>query len=180
MSLAIISTPIVPGKRVTSQPSALSMDLYSEYDEKHPHLPARTRNSCQTLSCSSQNCADCTDSPSQCHNECHKSRLHRLLIPAILSLVSIAAVISLSCLYDLSILGVLGPDDGILGVGKRALTSGTSNGGSTLVNNKCMLQVHCLAVSSLFSQGCSSVSHHHIRGSSRRDYSGDHAQCVVL
>jgi len=137
MPLAIMSPAVVPAKRITTQPNALSMDLYNEYDEKH--TPARTRNPCQTLSRSFQDCADCTDSPSQCHNGCHKSRLHRLLIPAILLLISITAVISLSCLYDSSILGIFGPDDGILGLGKRALTNGTNSGGSTFVNNKLYL-----------------------------------------
>lgn len=173
-----MSPAVVPAKRITTQPNALSMDLYNEYDEKHPHPPARTQNPCQTLSRSFQDCADCTDSPSQCHNGCHKSRLHRLLIPAILLLISITAIISLSCLYDSSILGIFGPDDGILGLSKRALTNGTNSGGSTFVNNKRMLHRH--VVSSFLSQACSSVSHHHIRRSSCRDYSGDHAQCVVL
>jgi len=137
VSLTTMFKAIVP-QRVTSQPSPLSsMDLYNEqlyHDEKHPHLLAYIQGHRRT-SCTFQDCAECAGASSQYHNTCHKSRLRRLLIPAILSLLTIAAIIFLSCLNDMTALGGF---DGMLGMGKRD-TSGTNNGNSTLVDNKLYL-----------------------------------------
>jgi len=134
-----MSRPVVP-QRVTSQPSSLnSMDVYSECvypDEKHLHL-ACTQDHRQAPSCTSQDCTECTGS--QYHNACHKSRLRRLLIPAILSLFTITTLIFLSCLNDLAALGVFGPDGGVMGMGKRAVDTSGSN--STLVKNKLYLVI---------------------------------------
>jgi len=122
-----ITTP----HHVTHQPMSLtSMDPYFDHyhDEKSLNPPSYTSHDCEC------------ENP---HNTCHKSRLYRLLIPAILSVVMIATIIFVSCIKDLAALGVFGPDEGVIGLGKQALgardTTGSNNG--SFLNNKLYLIV---------------------------------------
>lgn len=125
-----MSSNIAP-QRVTSQPTSLNaMVMY--HDEKNAKPPGYTEHVYQSPSFSShQDGGDCSHSASPCHDSCHRSRLRRMLIPALLSLLAIATIIFIACLDDLNIFG---SGDGIMGMGKRATNSGGNN--STLVNKK--------------------------------------------
>jgi len=117
---------------VTRQPISLtSMDPYY-HDEKSRNPPACTSDDCE-----------CSNSDATSHRACHKSRLRQLLLPAFISVVTIAAIIFVSCINDLIALGVFDSGDGALGLGKRALgardSSGTGTGDSSFVNNKLYL-----------------------------------------
>lgn len=113
----------MPACHVTHQPASLtSMDpYYDHYNDKKSGNPPEYI--CQD--------GECEESHAQSHRTCHKSRLRRLLIPAMMVVVTLAAIIFISCIQDLAAMGIFGQDDGVLGLGKRD----TSNG--SFVNNKC-------------------------------------------
>jgi len=115
---------------VTRQPMSLSsMDPYYEHDEKHHNPPPYAPHDCE-----------CADPNAPSHRACHESRSRRLLIPALISTVTVIAIILISCIHDLVTLGVFSADDGVLGLGKRALGARDSSGtdsGSSFVDNKC-------------------------------------------
>jgi hypothetical protein len=153
MSNAMASHPIA------HQPMSLSsMDPYYDHyrDEKNVKTPACTSHDCE--------CSNSTSS----HSACHKSRLRRLFIPVLISIVTIAAIVFISCVNDLTALGVFGSDDGLLGLGKRALgardSTGTNNG-SSFVNNKCQCfaSAQALGGTVLTCIDCFSISHRYIR-----------------
>jgi len=145
---------MMPSAVVTSQPASLTpMDLRdnSYYDEKHSS--PYTQDSHRALSCKLKCCIKRVPGFSRRshHSACHRSRLWRVLIPAVLSLLTIATIIFLSYLADLDAVGILGPDDGMLGLDKRALDAQdarrkpTHNRNSAFTKKNC---VHCLTLPS--------------------------------
>jgi len=109
---------------ITSQPTAQlrSMDLGDEkrspyFAHSHPHIHD----------------SGCEQSDLYSHRTCHKSRRRRLVIHALLTLSALASIIAISCWNDIQTLNIFGSDDGLQGIGKRAV--GNSNG-STLVDKK--------------------------------------------
>lgn len=122
---------------VTRQPISLNtMDLhYDRYHDEKRHNP--------TTYCASRDC-ECAETNSLSHHRaCHKSRLRRLLVPALLCIATVATIIFICCIRNLNTLGVFALDDGVLGVGKRALgardSTGSNSGNSSFVNNKLYL-----------------------------------------
>lgn len=97
------------------------MSPYSDQDlpgdEKHIHAHS---NQCQSSACQ-------CGSNSSTHNPCHNARLRRLLVPVVFSLLTIAAVLLVSCLYDVDVFG-LGADT--LDLANRATGNTTTNNGS--------------------------------------------------
>ena len=118
---------------VTRQPMSLnSMDPYSDYSPvEKPH---------SSPYCTTQDC-ECSQSNTISHGACHKTRLRRLLIPAVLSIATVATIFFICCLRNLDTLGIFALDGGVLELGKHALgardtTSGSSSGSSSFMNNK--------------------------------------------
>jgi hypothetical protein len=117
---------------IINQPMSLaSMDPYSDYnhDEKR-HTTTSVCHHCE--------CADTNHSLP--HRACRKSRLRRLLIPALVSIATVATIFVISCIRNLEILAAFLPDDGVLGLGKRALGAGDTTGSdqSSFVHKKCV------------------------------------------
>ena len=73
-----------------------------------------------------------TSSSHECHNasRCHSSNLKRVLLPVVLTLVSLGALVALSCVLDTFFGG-----EGAGGLLKRA-TGSTTSGSGTFVNHK--------------------------------------------
>ncbi|KAE9397520.1 hypothetical protein BT96DRAFT_71295 [Gymnopus androsaceus JB14] len=71
----------------------------------------------------------------ECHNasRCHSSNLKRVLLPVVLTLVSLGALVALSCVLDTFFGG-----EGAGGLLKRA-TGSTTSGSGTFVNHKLYL-----------------------------------------
>jgi len=120
---------------IINQPMSLaSMDPYSDYnhDEKR-HTSTSPCHHCE--------CADTNHSLP--HRACHQSRLRRLLIPALVSIATVATIFVISCIRNLEILAAFLPDDGVLGLSKRALGAGDTTGSdqSSFVHKKFYLIV---------------------------------------
>ncbi|EGN97555.1 hypothetical protein SERLA73DRAFT_184303 [Serpula lacrymans var. lacrymans S7.3] len=113
-------TIIMAPSCISSQPASLSkMDLYT--DEKHP------------TSTSPSNC-ECANSAS--HRTCHKSRLRRILVPALLSLLAVTALFFVACVSDFDVWGVLG-----MGSGGPLAKRQSSTNQSSFTQNKLYLIV---------------------------------------
>ncbi|KAH7906567.1 hypothetical protein BJ138DRAFT_1162312 [Hygrophoropsis aurantiaca] len=113
----------------TQPPCAGRMDLYNltAGDEKH----TQCEHDHKFLSPSACECVEVTTS----HRSCHKSRLRRLAVPVLLSLLTVGAMLLLSCLAEVDIFDFIGVGDaGILS--KRQTTSSS---GSTFTNKKLYL-----------------------------------------
>jgi len=115
---------------ITHQPMSLSsMDLHYQ-DEKRPDV----------LSCTSHNC-QCGYIDSRPHRTCHNSRLRRVLMPALISIMTVVTIIFICCVRNFDAMGVFASDGGVWAVSKRAVvdSTGSNNGGSTFTNNKLYL-----------------------------------------
>lgn len=122
---------------VTNQPVSLSMDLY--HDDHDLPLPAYEKhvqdsnfnthhNSEHHLPSSSWNC-ESFDSGS--HKKCHNSRLRRLFLPAVMVLLTISALLLISCSSNFGEVVGFGED----GLFKRA----TNSNDGTFTSNKLYL-----------------------------------------
>jgi hypothetical protein len=115
-------------RHVTDQPMSLnSMDPYCDHfhDEKRHGPP----------SCASYDC-ECANAESHPYRARHRSNLRRFFIPVSLIIATIAMIVFICTIRNLAFLGVF-ISDYKTGVDKRATDSTT--GGSTFVNNKCVL-----------------------------------------
>jgi len=116
---------------VISQPPSLqSMDLYNAYHislgEKRPVHQHIQGDGCE--SCEAQN---------SCRKRCHNSRFRRMLLPAAALLLTLVALMAVSCFTDLNFFDLGG--DTLL---KRATGDNSSNGTeSTFTKNKLYLIV---------------------------------------
>lgn len=107
---------------VTNQPVSLSsMNLYHSIDEKNQHEHHNISSNPHACECES-------NGPSASHKSCHNSRLRRFLVPALIALLTIGAVLALSCFVDFG-------GSGMGSLLKRA-TDDTSSG-DTFTNRKC-------------------------------------------
>lgn len=105
------------------------MDLYKEHhilpqDEKRPHDHTGSSHTHGP-----SNCEDC-ESRAPCHRKCHGSRLRRFLVPALAALLTLSAVLALSCVTGFDFFGLAAG-----GLVKRA-TDPNGNTDGTFVNNK--------------------------------------------
>ncbi|KAH7886724.1 hypothetical protein F5I97DRAFT_1807396 [Phlebopus sp. FC_14] len=66
----------------------------------------------------------CRCSESSSHRACHKERMRRIIGPLVLLALTVGALLALSCLADMDILGLLGVSDGSgISLGKRQTSS---------------------------------------------------------
>jgi hypothetical protein len=108
---------------VSRQLSLSSMDPYCDFEhhEKRSSPPPYASHDCE-----------CTTCP---HHECHKfSRRQFLIIVSLIFSITAIGIILITCIHDLTTLGVFGADDGVLGLAKWALSA---RGTSSFVNKKC-------------------------------------------
>lgn len=95
------------------------MDVYQDFpiDEKHQHA-----QQCQHGECAHGHAHEHSSN----HRKCHGSRLRRMLLPLIISLLSVGAVLAFSCVYDM--LGLFGNGDGDYGSLMKRQSNGAGGG----------------------------------------------------
>jgi len=111
-----------------AQPSGLeTMDLYRLVDEKRGVQQEQGHHCCQEEECSQ----------SAHQSRCHRSRLRRVLLPALAAFLTLSFLMALSCMYDVGALFGLGAD----GLTRRSTGATTSSNSGPFVNHKLYLIV---------------------------------------